>query len=127
MAKTRNHSVRFEQSEFDFIRKREKLTTAQSVVSFLMDNYIKIYKVEKKSIFLVEEEPKDNTPKSNGLLTDESYQRDTDDEKVTFQDLLNGMVGLEFPDDKQEYALKIKAATHLKDHETKLLLTNLWT
>lgn len=63
MAKTRNHSIRFEQSDFDFICKREKLTTAQSIVSFLMDNYIKIYKVEKRSVFLVEDNQDYDAPK----------------------------------------------------------------
>ena len=48
-------------------------------------------------------------------------------EPTTFQDFLNGMADLHFPDEKEEYAEKIKSATHLSDKQTKLLLTNLWS
>jgi hypothetical protein len=43
----------------------------------------------------------------------------------TFQDFLNGMEKLYFPDEKEEYALKIRAATHLSEKQRNLLLANL--
>lgn len=46
---------------------------------------------------------------------------------ITFQELLNGMAGIQFSDDKEDYAVKINAATHLSDKQRNLLLTNLWT
>ncbi len=45
----------------------------------------------------------------------------------TFQDLLNGMANKQFSDEKEEYAVKINAATHLSEKQRNLLLTNLWS
>lgn len=45
---------------------------------------------------------------------------------VTFQELLNGMVGIQFSDEKEDYAEKIRKATHLSEKQINLLLTNLW-
>lgn len=46
-------------------------------------------------------------------------------ELPTFQSLLNGMADLVFADDKEEYAHKIHAATHLSDKQRELLFNNL--
>lgn len=75
MSKTKPHTIRFEETDFDFICKREELNTAQQVVSFLLSEYIKLYKVEKKSVFDVKEEtktydlPKDYIPVSSIKIT----------------------------------------------------------
>ncbi len=45
----------------------------------------------------------------------------------TFQELLNGMEKIYFSDDKEDYAGKIRAATHLSDKQIQLLLSNLWS
>lgn len=48
-------------------------------------------------------------------------------EAPTFQELLNGMSNLQFADDKESYAEKIrKTSAFLSDKQIKLLLTNLW-
>lgn len=47
------------------------------------------------------------------------------DDLPTFQSLLNGMASLLFADDKNEYELKIRSATHLTDKQRELLLNNL--
>jgi len=44
----------------------------------------------------------------------------------SFQDLLNGMADVQFADEKEDYAAKIKKATHLSEKQRNLLLTNLW-
>lgn len=49
--KTKPHTIRFEEEDFKFICKRENLKTAQGVLNFLMAEYLKLYKVEKKSVF----------------------------------------------------------------------------
>lgn len=83
MAKTKNHSVRFEDGDFAFICKRESLKTAQQVVSFLLGNYIKIYKVEKKSIFLVDETPINGITKKEIPFIDEPPQYEQPKNKFT--------------------------------------------
>ncbi len=55
-----------------------------------------------------------------------SWDDSVENDLPTFQDLLNGMVGLQFSDDKEDYAQKINAATHLSEKQRNLLLTNLW-
>jgi len=49
--KTRNHSVRFDEEDFDFVSKRTGIKTGQQLVDFLLSEYCKLYKVEKPSIF----------------------------------------------------------------------------
>ncbi len=49
--KTKPHTIRFEEGDFKFICKRENLQTAQAILNFLMGEYLKLYKVEKKSIY----------------------------------------------------------------------------
>lgn len=60
MSKSKPHSVRFEENDFDFICRREQLKTAQQVVTFLLSEYLKLYKVEKKSVFAVVNEVYDS-------------------------------------------------------------------
>lgn len=45
---------------------------------------------------------------------------------VTFQELLNGMANVQFSDEKEDYAEKIRNATHLSEKQRNLLFTNLW-
>lgn len=52
---------------------------------------------------------------------------DSNDTLITFQELLNGMADIQFSDDKEDYAEKIRKATHLSEKQRNLLLTNLWT
>lgn len=63
MAKSKPHTIRFEEEDFNFICKRENLKTAQGIISFLMDNYIKLYKVEKQSIFIAEPQKEYDAPR----------------------------------------------------------------
>lgn len=52
-------------------------------------------------------------------------QLTTISELPTFQEFMNGIEPLLFGDEKDEYAQKIKAATHLSDKQRNLLLANL--
>lgn len=45
---------------------------------------------------------------------------------VTFQELLNGMANIQFSDEKEDYAERIRKATHLSEKQQNLLFTNLW-
>lgn len=51
MAKTSPIGVRFEKDQLDFIFEREGFKSAQQVVHFLMGEYCKLYRDEKKSVF----------------------------------------------------------------------------
>lgn len=50
--KSKPHTFRFNQDDFNFISKRENLKTAQQIFDFLIKEYIKIFKVDRPSIFL---------------------------------------------------------------------------
>ncbi len=52
MGKTKNHSVRFEEDDFNFVSNRTGIKTGQKLVDFLLSEYCKLYRVEKPSIFL---------------------------------------------------------------------------
>lgn len=76
--KTNPTGIRFEKEDLDFIKKREGIDTPQQVVYFLCSEYVKLYKVEKKSVFeSTDIKFKAATPKSyegalaNNLATDE--------------------------------------------------------
>lgn len=49
--RTRPHTVRFNEDDFNFICRRQNLKTAQSILDFLVSEYMKLYRVEKPSIF----------------------------------------------------------------------------
>lgn len=72
--KTKPHTIRFEESEYDFICKRENLKTAQSILDFLMSEYMKIYKVEKPSIFISATKESYNGKNVDTYSMDESAQ-----------------------------------------------------
>lgn len=55
-----------------------------------------------------------------------SWDETPNSDLVTFQDLLNGMANIQFSDDKEDYAEKIRKANHLSEKQKNLLLTNLW-
>lgn len=56
MAKTNNHSVRFDKDDFEFICKREGLQKGQKIVDFLLSEYCKLYRVENTSVFATTKE-----------------------------------------------------------------------
>jgi hypothetical protein len=69
-----------------------------------------------------------NSPKLPPTMQDEPLsfgKQRQQTELPTFQSLLNGMADLVFADDKEEYAHKIHAATHLSDKQRELLFNNL--
>lgn len=75
MAKTKNHSIRFDESDWEFICKRQGFKTAQQVVNFLIFEYMKLYKVEKPSIFIQEQPKIYDSPKiENNYFSDEPKQ-----------------------------------------------------
>lgn len=51
MAKTNQIGVRFDTDKLEFIKNRVNLKTPQKVVNFLIDEFCKLYMVEKKSVF----------------------------------------------------------------------------
>jgi len=55
-----------------------------------------------------------------------SWDEQPNEGLTTFQELLNGMANIQFSDDKEDYADKIRKATHLTEKQRNLLLTNLW-
>lgn len=74
-----------------------------------------------------------DAPRNNNLVHDEplSFQKMKQEAVFnqslpSFQDLLNGMSNLAFADDKEDYAEKIKDASHLSEKQRNLLLTSLW-
>jgi hypothetical protein len=55
MAKTKNHSVRFDKENFNFACKRIGVESGQKLVDFLLSEYCKLYRVENKSVFATKE------------------------------------------------------------------------
>lgn len=53
--KTNPIGIRFEIEDLELIKKRENLKTNQKVVDFLLSEYCKLYKVEKPSIFAIQD------------------------------------------------------------------------
>jgi len=74
--KTRNHSVRFDEDNFNFVCKREGLDSGQKVVDFLLNEYCKLYRVEKQSIYAVVNQPDffDAPPVQKNYSKDEPRQ-----------------------------------------------------
>lgn len=50
--KSKPHTFRFNQDDFNFISKRENLKTAQQIFDFLIKEYMKLFRVDRPSIFL---------------------------------------------------------------------------
>ena len=67
-----------------------------------------------------------DAPRVTDLRRDEPKQWQEDKYLPTFQDLLNGMTNVQFSDDKEDYAEKIRDATHLTEKQRSLLISNLW-
>lgn len=61
--KTVSTGIRYKVDEVEFIKKREQLISVQNVFSFLISEYIKLYKVEKPSVF---QKPKDQLKEIGG-------------------------------------------------------------
>lgn len=53
--KTNPIGVRFEIKDLEFIKKRESIKTNQGVVDFLLSEYCKLYRIEKSSVFLIQD------------------------------------------------------------------------
>lgn len=68
-----------------------------------------------------------DAPKYKPIFDEPLQYKKSVGHQVTFQELLNGMSGLQFSDDKEDYAEKIRKATHLSEKQIKLLLSNLWS
>lgn len=95
MAKTRNHSVRFEEKDFEFICKRENLKTAQMVVTFLLNEYLKLYRVEKKSIFAVEKEIYDAPPLPKSFRDEPKQWQDSGADLQVWRNEINNCESLQ--------------------------------
>lgn len=74
-----------------------------------------------------------NLPPSSQLIIEQrktekktSWDEMPNNNLPTFQSLLNDMAGLQFADEKEDYAEKIKKATNLSEKQINLLLTSLW-
>jgi hypothetical protein len=66
------------------------------------------------------------TQEQNGLPTATSHTtKQALGIEKTFQQHMNHVATLVFPDDKDEYILKIKAASNLSDKQKDLLITNI--
>lgn len=72
--KSKPHTIRFDENDYDFICKRENLKTAQSILDFLMSEYMKIYKIEKPSIFIPANKESFDGKKNKRLSIDEVGQ-----------------------------------------------------
>ena len=74
--------IRFKVSEVDLVKKRESLKTLQEVYDFLIYEYMKLYKVEKPSIFISEKESDYDGKSEREYIGDEVglYEQPTDEE-----------------------------------------------
>lgn len=69
--KTATSGVRYKINDLEFIKKKERLNTLQEVVYFLMSEYLKLYKVEKVSIFSAPKDVYDGPRLPNNFTHDE--------------------------------------------------------
>lgn len=113
MAKTRNHSVRFENKDFEFICRRENLKTAQNVVSFLLKEYIKLYKVEKQSVFQSEPLKEYDSPRLPKYVQDEPKKWQEPQTLPTYDNYLNQINGCTTLDEIKTVMVKVKNDTEL--------------
>lgn len=123
--KTKPHTIRFEESDYDFICKRENLQTAQSILDFLMTEYIKIYKVQKPSIFLVPKESDYDGKESNRNSFDEQGKFEEPKRKLirTFEQYKQLRIECENEEDWINLADEIRNAPNLSSKQKSLLLS----
>lgn len=122
--KTKPHTIRFEESDYDFICKRENLQTAQSILDFLMTEYIKIYKVQKPSIFLVPKESDYDGKETNRNSLDEPLKFEEPKRKLirTFEQYRQLKLDCENEEDWNTLADEIRDAPNLSTKQKQLLL-----
>ena len=122
--KTKPHTIRFDESEYDFICKRENLKTAQSILDFLMSEYMKIYKVEKPSIFITVGKGSYDGKNINPYTTDEPLQYKQPQRQLirTYEQYRQLKVECETEEDWLILANEIKNASTLSTKQKQLLL-----
>lgn len=143
--KTKPIGVRFDPEKLDFIKSQEKVKTNQQVVDFLVNKYwwenkvptpthkesppLHLKEEDGKVVYATPQEVYDAPKLPAGFSGDEPLSFAKMEQQMTggdsFQELLNGMAGLVFPDEKEEYERKIRSAKHLSPKQINLLLQNL--
>ena len=108
-------SIRYDPEDAEFIFKREGLQTIQQVIDFLLHEYCKIYRVEKKSVFDVKDEPDNNKSErhypKNGVKTVLQY--------------MNEISELEYEDEFRDKATEIQEDENLTIKQKELLFLNM--
>jgi hypothetical protein len=120
MAKTKPTGVRFDEDEIAFVRARTKLNTPQSIVSFLMREYCKMYRVEKPSVFMMpENEVEESEIHKNpyfGISVEQPKKF-----KQSFENFQLLKVECDNEEDWAKLAKEIREADHLSNRQKVLL------
>lgn len=72
---TKTSGIRFKVEDMTFVQKRENLDTVQKVFTFLMNEYLKLYRIEKKSVYAVNNQIEE---KSINIPTTKTEYRDNE-------------------------------------------------
>lgn len=147
MSRTKPVGVRFDPEKLEFIKTRERLKSNQQVVDLLVNKYWWEFKVpsatHKESpplhlkdgdgngvVYAAPRKEYDSPKLQDGFSEDEPLSFAKIEKSMTtntslFQQYLNGMADLVFPDDKEDYERKIRADRNLTEKQITLLIKNL--
>lgn len=127
--KSDNISYRYDVEKMELVFKNEKIDNPRKALDFLLDKY---WWEKKQPIQYAPVTPAaydgakmttfNDEPLSFTKLKDEAVNGS---EQPTYLSLLNGMAGILFADEKEEYEIKIRKATNLTDKQRDALLSNL--
>lgn len=122
--KTKPIGVRFDEEDLEFIKKREGIRTPQQVIYFLMSEYMKIYRVEKPSIFIAGSKESFDGKESNLYELDEALQREESKRKLirTFEQYRQLKLDCEDQEDWIALSIEIRDAPNLSTKQKQLLL-----
>lgn len=125
MAKTENHSVRFDEDKLAFFKeKNPTLITVQKVVDYFLDEFW--WKHHGKWVHKIDVEELPTTGRQ--FFQEQTVKGDTPNVELvekTFQQHMNDLPDLETEYDYRNKAGEIEAATNITRKQKDLLLTNM--
>lgn len=118
--KTNPIGIRFEERQLELIRKRENLTTPQSIVSFLMNEYEKIWGVQKTSVLLHHPKKEYDAPKMDLPTHDEPQWPINSKRKKSVEEYVVERMQLSDAEEYGEWLNKLNNDPFLSDKQKQL-------